>query len=151
MQKFNQALLSLEVSKNEINSKIKNGILASVETCFAKINEYKTAYAINDRKARSLLKKETLSLLDTKPCKYLDRAYSIALIGIKRGLNSSDINALLLLTPSTIENVLNYCTNAQIREIIECSDKEREEFTKKTLKSLKTRDVIVKTFEKKSR
>ena len=150
MKKFNDALVALEVSKNEINSKIKNGILASVETCFAKINEYKTTYAINDRKARSLLKKETLSL-DTKPCKYLDRAYSIALIAIKRGLNSSDINALLLLTPSTIENVLNYCTNAQIKEIIECDNREREEFTKDVLKSLKTRTIETKTFEKKSR
>lgn len=151
MQKFNQALLSLELSKNETNSKIKNGILASVEACFNKINEYKLTYSINDRKARKLLKKETLSLDNNKPCKYLDRAYSISLIAIKRGLNHSDINALIMLTPSTMENILNYCTNAQIREIIECDNEEREEFTKEVLKSLKTRQITVKTFEKKSR
>lgn len=153
MTKYNNKLNELELLKTETAKKISNGILEVIEVTSNKIEELKSSYGVNDRKALKAIKQETLNLNDgVKPCKHLNRGYSIGLAYVKRGFVIEDIASLTnCLTIAQIENLINHATVADIKSVISSSEDIRADIAKDILKSLKTREVVTKTFEKKSK
>ena len=153
MNKYNSKLNELETLKTETAKKITNGLLEVIEVTSNKIQELKSSYGINDRKALKAIKQETLNLNEgVKPCKHLDRGYKVGLAYVKRGFVLAEIKELTnCLSVAQIENLINHATIAQIKEVIISDEDMRKDLATEILKSLKTREVITKTFEKKSK
>ena len=135
---LDEAILSAKTSKN-------NGIKSCIAEIESKLTEL-NAKGLVGRKAKTSAKKSILSDVVGATDKSLNRDYSIAFTIIFRDLK---INTDLL-TVAQIENLSSHGTVNEINEMFELEEEVYCSEVTSYLKSLKTREVTTKTFEKKS-
>ena len=130
-----------DVSINLASDKETN-ITDAINIILDKISDIKSHYAIKDRKSRKLAKDEIMSELKGETSKSILRAYNIAFTIINRDINVHTD----LLTVSQIENLTKH---GEVKAINASFNSEQyNSDVKDYIKSLKTRIMSVKTFEK---
>ncbi len=118
---------------------IKNAIL-EIDTRLKEIE----VLGMTSRKSRKLVKTQVMESLEGETNKSILRAYQIAFTMEFRGLEI-DVD---LITVAQIENLANH---GEVNAVNELMDSEQyEQDVKEYLRSIKTRLVTVKAFEKKS-
>ena len=118
---------------------IKNAIL-EIDTRLKEIE----VLGMTSRKSRKLVKTQVMESLEGETNKSILRAYSIAFTMEFRGLEI-DVD---LLTVAQIENLANHGETKAVNELMDSEQYEQD--VKEYLRSIKTRLVTVKAFEKKS-
>jgi len=138
----NEKLSNLDETINTAKTSKNNGIKDCIYNIESKLSEL-NASGLKGRKARTSAKKSILGDISGDTNKSLNRAYSIAFTIIFREVEIH----VDRLTVAQIENLSKYGTVNEINELFLLEDDYVSEVTD-YLKSLKTRIVETKTFEK---
>jgi len=162
--KRNDVIISLSESINQLRVDKADKISLTIVAIFAKLEELKNV----DNKISELSAKKALIYTKNKilneakrvklnkkgvEVEYLDlgedvlHAYNIAFSAIFRKLTIK----FNLISVSQAHNLVNYGAVNEVNELSCLEDETYEDAVKAYLKSLKTRQVISKTFEKKSK
>ncbi len=148
MKTINELNSGLNTIESVIGKQNANKIVGIVEVVKA-INlamDELTLLGLTNRKAKKAAKEQILNGLDGDTNKSVLRVYGVAFTAHFRGIVLSD--AAIKLPLSMLENMLNYATVNDCENYFKDAD---EDEIKAHLKTLKTRVVSSKTFEKKGK
>ena len=135
---LDETILSTKTSKN-------NGIKTCIVEIESKLTEL-NAKGLKGRKAKTSAKKSILSDITGATDKSMNRAYTIAFNIVFRDIRIATDR----LTVAQVENLSKHGTVNEINDMFELEEEVYCSAVTSYLKSLKTREVITKTYEKKS-
>ena len=122
------------------------GVKEALQVIATQLEEHKIL-GMSSRKSRKLVKAQIMDVLTGGVDKNIERAYTVA-FGI--GFRGLTIHTELLTIAQT-ENLVKHGEVKAVNALYSAATTDYEADIKAYLKGLKTRDMIVKTYEKKSK